>query len=45
MRRWLTTQDEAIFDCIDHLAPSAQKVVEIVADVVNGRHAKANEPS
>ena len=36
-------QDEAIFDCIDHLAPSAQKVVEIVAEAVAGRQGKGGE--
>jgi hypothetical protein len=38
-------QDEAIFDCIDTLAPSAQKVVEIISEAVTGRGGRASETS
>jgi hypothetical protein len=38
-------QDEAIFDCIDTLAPSAQKVVEIISEAVTGRSNRASETS
>jgi hypothetical protein len=38
-------QDEAIFDCIDTLAPSAQKVVEIISEAVTGRGSRAGETS
>jgi len=36
-------QDEAIFDCIDTLAPSAQKVVEIISEAVTSRGGRASE--
>jgi hypothetical protein len=35
-------QDEAIFECIDTLAPSAQKVVEIISEAVSGKPGKGS---
>jgi hypothetical protein len=35
--------DEAIFDCIDTLTPSAQKVVEIVSESVVPKQGRAAE--
>ncbi|ORY25817.1 Dopey, N-terminal-domain-containing protein [Naematelia encephala] len=34
------TSDTAVFDCIDTLTPSAQRVIEIVSESVNGRQSR-----
>lgn len=33
--------DEAIFDCVDTLTPSAQRVVELICDMASGKSGKA----
>jgi len=36
--------ESAVFDCIDNLTPSAQKVVEIISDAVTPRQGRLSNP-
>jgi hypothetical protein len=38
--KYADRQDETSFECVDSLAPSAQKVVEIISEAVTGKSGK-----